>query len=47
MAQWSYEPAMQQSRILVWREWQQMTLSDVVIPPKVSDMAGGNLRHLA
>jgi hypothetical protein len=24
--------------------WQRMTLSDVVIPPNVSDMAGGNIR---
>jgi hypothetical protein len=26
--------------------WQRMTLSDVAIPQKVTDMAGGNVRHL-
>jgi len=27
--------------------WQRMTLSDVVIPQKVNDMADGNARYLA
>jgi hypothetical protein len=27
--------------------WQRMTLSDVVIPQKVSDMADGNVRYIA
>jgi hypothetical protein len=27
--------------------WQRMTMSDVAIPQKISDMAGGNIRHLA
>ena len=32
---------------IVMEGWQRMTLSDVVIPQKVNDIAGGNVRYLA